>query len=112
MTKNNAPAPKVTRMEMAYQLTDQDEPQTCIVHNRSLIAWDETRGIRKWPSSQDAPFLWQTFIVWHHLNRTGAYKGDFNAFKDDCELVEALDDESPVDPTQLAATHDLSSPLA
>ncbi|KAA1380522.1 hypothetical protein [Aeromicrobium fastidiosum] len=104
----NPNAPKLTRMTMGYQLEGQ-EPETCEVHNRSLIAWDETRGVRKWPSSTDAPFLWMTFIVWHHLNRRGLYAGDFLKFKEECETVESLDDDAPVDPTQPAATPDLSS---
>lgn len=93
------PAPKLTRMRLAYKLEGQP-PVEVIPHNRSLIAWDETRGVRKWPTMRESPFLFQTFIIWHHLNRIGLYKGDFTAFRDECEHTEALDDEEPVDPTQ------------
>lgn len=105
MTENT---PRLTRMEFVYQL-DGEEEQTTVVHNRSLIAWDETRGVRKWPASTDAPFLWQTFVVWHHLKRTGQTKLTFDQFKDACIGVEAIDEPVPVDPTQPAATPDWSS---
>lgn len=108
MTENTK-SPQLSRARLAYVLEGQ-QPEVVVVHNRSMIAWDETRGVRQWPKSTDAPSLWQTFIVWHHLNRRGLYVGDFNVFKDQCEHVEMLDDEEPVDPTQLAATPDSSSP--
>lgn len=104
----NAPAPKVNRLKLIYQLTGQ-EPAEVVVHNRSLIAWDESRGKRKWPTTQEAPSLWATFILWHHLNRTGQYPGDFNRFQDECEAVDVDDDEVPVDPTQPTAGSDSSS---
>ncbi|VXC21290.1 hypothetical protein [Aeromicrobium sp. 9AM] len=114
--ENGAPVPKLTRMELVYQLEGQD-PATAVIHNRSLIAWDETRGVRKWGTSQESPFLFQTFILWHHLHRTGQYPSDFNTFRDVCIGCEAVDDEDgeplevPVDPTQPTVTPDLSSPL-
>lgn len=104
-------AQKLTRMAFNYLLdSDPEREQHVEVHNRSLIAWDETRGKRKWPSASDAPFLWQTFIVWHHLNRTGAYVLDFKTFQDDCAVLEAEEDEVEVDPTRLTATPGSSSP--
>lgn len=108
--ENGAPAPRLTRMEFVYQLEGEDE-QTVVVHNRSLIAWDETRVKRRWPVATDAPSLWQTFILFHHLSRTGAYAGDFDTFRERCIGLELVDEKVPVDPTQLAATPDSFSPL-
>jgi hypothetical protein len=108
MTENTN-TQQLHRAKLVYVLEGHD-PETVTVHNRSMIAWDETRGVRKWPKSSDAPSLWQTFLVWHHLNRRGEYTGDFNTFKDACEHIEMLDEDEPVDPTQPAATHDSSSP--
>lgn len=111
MSTSNAPAPKLSRLEFVYQLEGADE-QTALVHNRSLIAWDETRAKRQWPASTDAPSLWQTFILFHHLTRTGVYEGSFDEFKEQCIGLELVDDEGvPVDPTQPEATPDSSSPL-
>lgn len=107
----DAPPPKLTNMELIYQLEGQPPAQVRI-HNRSLIAWDETRPKRQWPVATEAPSLWQTFILWHHLTRTGQVSVDFNAFRDICEAVEAVDDEDgqpvqyEVDPTQPTVTPD------
>jgi len=37
--------------------------------NGDLIAYDLTRGARKWPLPSDAPMLYQTFIAWKACTR-------------------------------------------
>lgn len=88
---------KFTRLKLDFELSD-GTVDTVTVHNRSMIAWDETRARRQWPQSSDAPFLFQTFIAWHALSRSGRYAGDFNQFQDDCLAIEGAEDEA-VDPT-------------
>lgn len=104
---SETPIPTISTLDFVYQLTGQD-PALCTVHNRSMIAWDETRGKRKWPSSTEAPFLWQTFIVFHHLSRSGVYAGTWEQFREECEAVESIG-EDDVDPTQSAAEPEWSS---
>lgn len=65
---------------MAVQLTaplvevtrdGEPEPFTVQTDNRDLVLWDKTRGRHKWPSFQDAPFIWLTFISWAAAKRQG-----------------------------------------
>lgn len=117
-----SPVPQLTQLQLAYKLEGDDEVHVTGIHNKSLIAWDETRGKRQWPASTEAPSLWQTFILWHHLSRSGAYAGDFNKFRDECIALEVYEEddekdrddptygEVAVDPTQLAVAPDSSSP--
>lgn len=99
MSKPTAMTPIILDYELADGSTGRER-----ILNRSLIAWDETRAKRQWPTSQDAPSLWQTFILWHALKLTGQYAGEFAAFKDtdlaQLDLYEPEDDESEIPPTQ------------
>jgi hypothetical protein len=87
-----ATPPRLHHYRFAYELADGTSG-TVAVKNPSLIAWDETRVIRKWPEQGDAPNLWQTFIVWHALNRQGEYKGDFKTFKEECDALDMLNSD-------------------
>lgn len=42
--------------------------------NADMIRWDLTRPKQRppWPSFQDAPILWMTFLAWAAAKRTGA----------------------------------------
>jgi len=71
--------------------------------NVDLIRWDRTRAQRQWPTAQDAPFLWMTFLAWAAGRRTNALADDvtFDDFADKrCQQVKALG-TVPTDPTQL-----------
>ena len=39
--------------------------------NVDLVAWDRDRAKHKWPSPQDAPFVWLNYLAWHVLTREG-----------------------------------------
>jgi hypothetical protein len=78
-------------------------------HNPDLVAWDRERNQRKWPTAQDAPLMWLTYLAWRALKREGAVPSDttFDAFTlRTLEVSSAQDDE--VDPTQQEATLDSS----
>lgn len=101
MSKPTAITPIVLDYELADGTTDRIR-----ILNRSLIAWDETRGKRKWPSSEDAPTMWQTFVLWHALKMSGKYEGSFDQFKD-VDLIQSemqdqddVAEEDEVPPTQ------------
>jgi hypothetical protein len=90
---NDKATPKLHHYKFAYELAD-GRTGTIDVKNASLIAWDMTRGARKWPDQQGAPNLWQTFVVWHALTRIDEYAGKFEEFKDrDCDAIDMLNSE-------------------
>lgn len=74
--------------------------------NRDAVRWDMTRGRKNWPTGEDAPVLWLTFIAWSALVRAGDFEGDFAAFNDVTVSIRAIDiDGAPItgeDPESLA----------
>ena len=38
--------------------------------NVDMVAWDRDRAKHKWPSPQDAPFVWLNYLAWHTLTKT------------------------------------------
>lgn len=69
--------------------------------NIDLLAWDRTRVAKKWPTGQEAPFVWLTFLAWHALKRGGDIDGmSLPDFETHCLQVSAA--EETVDPTQPA----------
>lgn len=84
-------------------LRDGQERTEFQTTNADLVLWDRTRAKHKWPTFQEAPFLWLTFISWAAARRTGAIEPAFTYEKWEAETldVEALTDgdDSP-DPTQ------------
>jgi hypothetical protein len=84
---------------------DGVEPVEFQTTNADLVLWDRTRAKHKWPTFQEAPFLWLTFLSWAAARRTGAIESGFTYEKWEAETldVEALTDEAEsVDPTQVA----------
>ena len=78
---------------------------------RDLTQWDITRGQKKWPPTQEAPFLWMTFLAWTHLTRTGEVaRMTFDEFVDAAHTVISAPDDpdddgegTDVDPTNRGA---------
>lgn len=94
--KLTAPRVKVIREDGAEAV----EFQTT---NADLVLWDRTRAKHKWPTFQEAPFLWLTFLSWAAARRTGAIPTDYGYERWEAEVidVEAQTEESEtVDPTQ------------
>lgn len=62
--------------------------------NADLVLWDKTRFKHRWPTVQDAPFLWLTFIAWAAGRRTGALPLDmkYEQFEAETLEVETVDD--------------------
>lgn len=72
--------------------------------NVDLVAWDRDRAKHKWPSPQDAPFVWLNYLAWHVLTREGAIpEQTLRQFESAAaEVSSAAGDEDagdPVDPT-------------
>jgi hypothetical protein len=72
------------------------EPIEFQTNNADLVLWDRTRARHKWPTFQDAPFLWLTFLSWAAARRTGAIPSDFAYERWEAETldVEALTDDA------------------
>ena len=97
---------QMTRTRIAYLLEGMAEPVVVTIHNRTRVAWDETRAKRKWPKFDEAPFKFQTFLVWRQLVFDGLYSESYDKFEETCIDVEVQDGDEPVDPTQLATADD------
>ena len=61
-----------------------------------------------WGSISENPSLWEAFVSWAALRRTGQYSGGFESFQNDVDLVDATQDE-PVEPTNEGLGDDSSS---
>lgn len=82
--------------------------------NPSYCAWDRTRATREWPTFEVAPFLWMTFLAWHHMKAAGLIPSDtkFETFEGElCTGIEGVkgSEAGGADPTQPAATPDAPS---
>lgn len=68
--------------------------------NPDLCAWDRERARHNWPKTEDAPFVWLTFLAWKVLTRTGAIPACTLAeFEANTLEVSSKEDET-VDPTR------------
>jgi hypothetical protein len=51
--------------------------------NRDLLNWDRTRAARKWPTAEETPSVWITYLAWAALTREGQIpKMTLNEFED------------------------------
>lgn len=68
-----------------------------------LVLWDRTSVKHKWPTFQQANFLWMGFIAWAAARRTGAIGPDYKYedWERNALEVEPIEDEAddPEDPT-------------
>jgi len=55
-----------------------------------------------WGSISENPSLWEAFVSWAALRRTGQYQGGFESFQNDVDLVDATP-QAEVDPTNEVA---------
>lgn len=83
------------------------------VRNPDFLRWDKTAAKHGWPEAQKAPFLWNTFVVWAALRRTGAIGQDvtWETFETAAASVKMVTGDDlngladAVDPTELEAVH-------
>ena len=69
------------RIDLTVEL-DNGKTHDISVANPSLVAWDRTRAIRKFPEADQAPIMWMTFIAWHHMKAAGLVKCDYPEFEE------------------------------
>ena len=74
-------------------LLDDDTEYEIQTDNRDLIRFDLTRGRKQWPTMQDAPMLWTSFLAWSCLAREGKLPGvDVEKELDRMISVEVVDE--------------------
>ena len=75
--------------------SEPDKPLEIQTTNQDLVLWDRTRIKHKWPSFEDAPFLWMTFIAWAGARRSGLIAIDttYESWERDVISADASDSE-------------------
>jgi len=105
------PEPRLTTPWMRVVMDDGTEHRVRAL-NVDMVAFDRERGRhREWPSMEDGPMYYQTYIAWHALTRLNKIpKINFNEFCDRAWEISKGDDEDEdqgedetVDPTRRAA---------
>lgn len=114
------PRPKVsaakllrTTFEVYLKGHEDGPPLEVTTANPDLVRWDMTRAKpqHKWPSMEEAPMLWATFVAWAAAKRLGLYDGTWDKWSlEDAVSVEMRDDDEPVDPTKPALEQSSESP--
>lgn len=68
--------------------------------NRDLVRYEKTAARHKWPTMQEQPIVWLTFLAWAGLRRETQIPADvtWERFSEDlCRAVErAEDDDSEI----------------
>jgi hypothetical protein len=74
--------------------------------NADMVLWDLTRPRQRpaWPTFQDAPFLWLTFLAWAAARRMGAIEPGytFERWRDEVLDVSSADEDGET-PDELGA---------
>lgn len=108
------------RMQIDVEL-DTGEEHRIRVSNVSLVAFDRTRIKRGWPSADEAPMAWATFVAWHQMNAQGLVSCTFEEFEQTrcvvCRVVQEADNtedeaegDDGLDPTRTTPEPLESSP--
>lgn len=81
--------------------TDGDEIGSRILQstNPDMILWERTRAKHKWPSFDESPITWLTFLAWAAARRTKVIPltVTWEAWQADCLDVSSPDDEDDDD---------------
>lgn len=93
----------VKQQEATVTLAD-DTTLDLVVRNPDMVRFDMTRAKHKWPSMDEAPMLWATFVTWRAAVREGVYGDTWENWSDrDCLSVSMEVDEDDADPTDREA---------
>lgn len=85
-SKISSPRVRVT-VENGDELTEY----TVQTDNRDMVRWDRHRAQQKWPTAQEAPFLWMTFLSWAALSRGGHTDERYADYEQRCLAVVSVD---------------------
>lgn len=95
-----APRRETLLRRLNLRVTRQGAEFTVKSNNIDMVMWDRTRARHRWPTQQEAPLLWMTFVAWSAARRTGAIAADLSYpdWEATTEYVEAVDaDGNPLD---------------
>lgn len=94
-----ADRPRLTTPRLRVVMDDGGEHEVQAL-NIDMLAFDRERAKRKWPTAQDAPFVWLTFLAWSAMRREGVVPDmSLSDFEAHALQVEAQDDDT-VNPTK------------
>ncbi len=87
------------RLVLAVALTDGIEHDELVITNRAHVAWDIKRNRARWPTAEDGPMLWMTFLAYEQLRLDDALPKvkDFDGFQAVCLHVETIKDPAMPD---------------
>jgi hypothetical protein len=104
-----ADRPRLANPVVHVTMSDGGQYDT-VTSNADMVAFDLTRGPRKWPLPAEAPMLYQTFLAWKALTRESLIdpKTPWDAFVRDAVQVQTTRDDgdgpvpdtADVDPTR------------
>lgn len=79
-----------------------------VIGNPSMVAWDRARSQMNWPKIDEAPFLWMTWISWHHMKAAGLIPAEtkYDTFEQDlCVAVgDTVTEDAEADAVDPTAT--------
>jgi hypothetical protein len=79
--------------------------------NPDMVLFDLERAKRKWPTMQEAPFLWINYLAYSRLKRSGVPVGaSFDAWLLTTRLIQNVDGDGEVSDEALAAFPTLPGP--
>lgn len=91
---------QLTNMVIHATIDGQPDPLTLDVRHSDLTRWDYAAAEKGWPSVEQAPFLFTSFLTWAVCKRRGITTAAFEQFVD--RIISARATEVPVNPTQSA----------
>lgn len=101
------------RLRVVMQDGQEFDVQT---ENPDMVFWDIERAKRKWPTFQDAPFLWINYLAYSKLKRDGLASEAFDAWITRTRIVQNLNEDGAAsaevngaDPTRWDAARALLS---
>ncbi len=85
-------------------LFDDDAEHEVQIVNVDMTSFDRERARhRDWPTAEDGPMFWASYLAWHALRRTGVFEHGYNQFEQHALQVEMINTDEEVDPTRSAA---------
>lgn len=79
----------------------QEVEHDIVIRNPDMVRFDTTRATHKWPSMEEAPVLWATFVSWAAARRLGLTDVKWEEWRDGVCLHVHMPEEAAedVDPT-------------
>lgn len=87
----------------AHVVLEDGRSWDVLIVNRDFVAWDMTRAKKKWPASEEAPFLLNTFLAHAASRRAGLYAGALDPFSNEAAVVQVRKAGRKARPTRAGA---------